>query len=176
MRPWTKEEIENLKQLYINTSNDKLVEFFGRAYSTIYKKARDLNIYRSEELKTLNRRNAHSGEKAANWKGGKKTNYKGYVLVLNKEHPRANRNGGYVFEHILIMEQYLGRYLNDDEIVHHLNEIKDDNRIENLELMTVGEHTKLHHIGSKRSFETRRKISEKAKERHKNKIREVNSL
>jgi HNH endonuclease len=50
-------------------------------------------------------------------------------------HPRAGK-GAYVFEHILVMEQLLGRYLLPDETVHHLNGVRDDNRPENLELRT----------------------------------------
>ena len=50
------------------------------------------------------------------------------------EHPRARSGGGYVFEHILVMEGILGRYLAKDENVHHINGVKNDNRPENLEL------------------------------------------
>jgi len=51
------------------------------------------------------------------------------------EHPRARTGSGrYVFEHILVMEGLLGRYLYPDETVHHINGLRDDNRPENLEL------------------------------------------
>lgn len=74
-----------------------------------------------------------------NWKGGfRKSN--GYIKILYKNHPRADRDG-YVYQHILIMEKHLGRYLqpNIDDI-HHINGIKDDNRIENLQLYSHREH------------------------------------
>jgi hypothetical protein len=48
-------------------------------------------------------------------------------------HPRAS-NGKYVFEHVLVMEEMLGRYLLPGENVHHRNGVRDDNRPENLEL------------------------------------------
>ena len=50
-------------------------------------------------------------------------------------HPRT-RSRDYVFEHILVMEANLGRYLLPGENVHHRNGVRDDNRLENLELWT----------------------------------------
>jgi HNH endonuclease len=56
-------------------------------------------------------------------------------MVLSPGHPKAG-NGNYVFEHVLVMEKMLGRYLLPGENVHHRNGVRDDNRPENLELWT----------------------------------------
>ena len=83
------------------------------------------------------------GENNRRWKGGKcKDN--GYIYIWNPKHPNCTKRG-YVREHILIMEKYLGRYLNLKEIIPHKNEIRDDNRIENLKLTMRGKHIKEEH-------------------------------
>ena len=58
----------------------------------------------------------------------------------------------------IVMEDYLGRSLTKDEVVHHINETKDDDRIENLQLTTLSKHTSFHHSGSKN---TNSKLTEK---------------
>lgn len=75
-----------------------------------------------------------SGSSNGNWKGGKTYHKSGYVMRRVPGHPRARPRSPYVFEHVLVMEESLGRLLRADESVHHLNGVKDDNRLENLEL------------------------------------------
>ncbi|MBE0611240.1 MAG: HNH endonuclease [Dehalococcoidia bacterium] len=65
--------------------------------------------------------------------GGRVDDRDGYLLIRMPEHPYANRSG-YVREHRLVMEQAIGRYLRPEEVVHHRNGHKSDNRIENLQL------------------------------------------
>ena len=71
------------------------------------------------------------GKRSKNWKGGK-SKKEGYIVVWCPNHPHAKN--GYVLEHRLIMEAHLGRTLKPTEVVHHINQITDDNRIENLML------------------------------------------
>ena len=103
-------------------------------------RGRSLRTGQSKSCGCLNREQKSSwiGEKAHNWKGGKITTY-GYTLVKNRQHPNASKDG-YIAEHRLIMAEILGRPLKDNELVHHKNGIRDDNRIENLELLTYSNH------------------------------------
>lgn len=76
------------------------------------------------------------------WKGGKLIDRDGYVQVWAPDHPWP-RNG-YLREHVRLMELKIGRRIKPSETVHHKDEDRKNNAIENLELMTRSEHSKLH--------------------------------
>ena len=71
----------------------------------------------------------------------------GYVRVHMPGHPAAVQ--GNVLQHRVVMEAYLGRYLTRSEDVHHINGNRADNRIENLELISHGQHSRITNTGRK---------------------------
>ena len=163
MKTWTDHEVDVLMHCFGQIPNDRLQEMIpNKTPIAIYKKARKLGLKISDEIKFQNRSKAKSGEKCNFWKGGKKTSKAGYRLVLMPEHPRAD-SGGYVFEHIVVFEKATGISVPKGCCIHHLNGIKNDNRIENLCMMSHGAHTAMHHKGAKRTEETKKKISERMK-------------
>lgn len=75
--------------------------------------------------------------------GHEKKRKDGYVRVYAPDHPHASKDG-YVMKHVLVMERELGRLLKENEVVHHKNRIRDDNRVENLEVMDFRDHISMH--------------------------------
>lgn len=78
-----------------------------------------------------------------------------------------NEKGNRIFqdEHRCVMEKYLKRKLKDNEVVHHINGDKSDNRIENLQVMTLSEHSSLHQKIRPVKEETKIKLSKVFKHR-----------
>lgn len=107
--------------------------------------------FKKGHIVTQKQREKHSQKIRKLWKiGGKyprripdtKYNFSGYILIYKPNHPFASKRG-FLMEHRLVMEKKLGRYLEKYEIIHHKNGIKDDNRIENLQIVTRHIHVKM---------------------------------
>ncbi len=93
---------------------------------------------------SLAHKGKYTGENNPRWNNGIKKMMSGYITIASPNHPLKGKYG-YVFKHRLVMEKKLGRYLLPEEVVHHLNKIKNDNRIENLKLFaTTGKHSAFH--------------------------------
>ena len=134
--------------------------------------------------------NAKSGKKRMGernhfWKGGRHRNRAGYILVMLQSndffYPMAQKNG-YMTEHRLVMAKHLGRCLQSWELVHHKNGTRDDNRIENLELVgSLGEHIREHSRGYRAGYakglvEGRNKQIQELKDQNEELLKQVRLL
>ena len=108
-------------------------------------KMRLAKLGKKQSMEIIERKRiAFTGAKNPLWKNGVSTNGAGYVRILMPNHPRTSKKG-YVSQHRLVMEKHIGRYLTEDEVVHHINNINNDNRIENLMLFkNQGKHVGYH--------------------------------
>ena len=134
-KQWSDDDIATLIEFYPNTKTIDLVPVLHRSKQSIDHKAQRLGLKKTDEL-LFDNRSARRGEKSPTWKGGKTRSRKGYVVLRN--------DGDVIFEYRAVMEEHIGRKLAEDEVVHHINGDKTDNRLENLQLMTRGEHSTMH--------------------------------
>jgi hypothetical protein len=154
---WTKEKliklfkkltVKNGKQptkkewiLNSETPSDMPCRMLFRTWNNFVKEAG--GVPRKPHLSELARKNsilAHKGKRGFAWKGGKIKDNNGYVSLWKPDYP-GSKGGGYILEHRFVMSEFLGRILKSNEQVHHKNGIRDDNRIENLELWTKSHPT-----------------------------------
>lgn len=85
------------------------------------------------------------------WNIKKIINKGDYLYALVPEHPNATKNG-YVLMHRIVMENHLGRLLSANEVVHHIDKNKKNNSVDNLKVLTVEEHNKLHAMECTRAY------------------------
>lgn len=84
-------------------------------------------------------------EHAVNWKGGKHKTSHGYIEIYCPDHPKASVRKT-IYEHTLVAEKKLNRYLRDGETVHHIDYDKTNNNPENLIVLTNPDHARLHSL------------------------------
>jgi len=91
------------------------------------------------------RKNSIRGDRNPKWKGGR-TKCLGYIFIHLQPDDffySMTKDNGYVREHRLVVAKALGRCLQSWEIVHHRNGVRDDNRIENLQIELVNNHNQI---------------------------------
>jgi hypothetical protein len=144
MSGWSVTEIRILTENYNKVTNDVLADLMPhRTPLAIYKKAYSIGLRKDADIEFANRSIANKGCKCNFWNGGTTKSTKGYKLIRLPDHHRADSKG-YVLEHILVFEEAMGVKVPEGCCIHHINGIKDDNRIENLCMMTNSAHTAFH--------------------------------
>ena len=94
--------------------------------------------HRAKVIRTLRFGSKAKGERNPGWKGGTYT-HGGYVMIRMPSHPKAYANG-YIKRAVLVAESIIGRNLLPNEITHHKNGVKSDDRPENISVMTAVDH------------------------------------
>jgi len=78
---------------------------------------------------------------------------------LSNGYYKIKVNNVWMFEHTWIVQDFLGRNLNEDERIHHINGIKTDNHIENLALFTKSQHSHFHRQILQHGYTTPRRLT-----------------
>ena len=119
-------------------SLQKVADYFGVSKKLILNYMKRFDIQRNQR-----KPKQEKPKKIDTFHKGYTISWNGYKMIYLPIHPPCDGKG-YIREHILVMEKYLGRYLTEDEIVHHIDENKLNNDINNLKLMTKYEHKCYH--------------------------------
>lgn len=140
-RRWTEFEDSVMRDMYPTTPNWILAIMFDRSKQKVTRRALRLGLKKNQDvinsqISARAKGKDNSMEKNPRWKGGRSIDREGYVMI--------RVNGKAVREHRHIMEQMICRKLRPDEVVHHRNHNRSDNRESNLELLKFSEHGRIH--------------------------------
>lgn len=129
---------EFLRKLHLELrwSSSKTARFLDVCVTTVTKRLKSFGLLIPPSNK---------GTENGRWAGGRRLDKSGYVYIHSPDHPNKTANNT-VMEHRLVMEEHLGRLLLREEVVHHKNHVKSDNRIENLKLLNKSSHMSLHSL------------------------------
>jgi hypothetical protein len=130
----------------IRHSKEHKIKLRKIALERKYKPPSNKGKHHSEETKEKMRQfwKTHPIRRYNSYKRMGRITRNGYIAILSPYHP-FKRCDGYVFEHRLVMEKMIKRFLKPEECCHHINGIKTDNRIENLMLFkNLAAHRKFH--------------------------------
>ena len=95
------------------------------------------------EIKKRTLGEQRTGRNSGTWKGGKRITSSGYIERRVFNHPNANSRGC-KYEHQMVAELKLGRYLKEGEVAHHIDLNKSNNDFSNIVVLSKGDHTKVH--------------------------------
>jgi len=115
-----------------------------------FRPKRKEQVYCSRSCASVTKGSMRKGQKTGprkGWKYKEQIDKDGYVRVYGKLHPYSEGRL-MIPKHVILMELKIGRRLLPTECVHHINGVRTDNQIENLQLMTKSEHSKLHGVHS----------------------------
>ena len=135
-KPMSDDLKSNLIHLYVEQklSTRTIGKILGKTHDYVSDKLKELGIVVDDKVTAL------QSERNPDWKGGK-TISQGYVEISSRAiGPKRKR------EHQLVMENFIGRELHENEVVHHIDGDKLNNNINNLALMDKSAHSRLHSI------------------------------
>ena len=142
-RGWEQWQLDYVDAHYPYERAEDVAKVVGKSVSSVMFIAHSRGVYKDKEALSKIMHVSNAGANSGNFGGYISRTKEGYIRRFVPEHPNANSRG-YVSEHRLVVEKHLGFILPKEFVVHHINGIKDDNRIENLAIMAFGAHSALH--------------------------------
>lgn len=149
-KKWTEKEKEYLRNGFNDgVPDDVMASILGRTHNSIKVMRRKMNITGDHNARRLSAKaragmaKKRKGSESHSWKGGRRVTTNGYIEIHMPKHHRA-RGNGYVFEHIVVAEEKIGRTLDAGECVHHVDDDKTNNSPENIIVIERASHSAQH--------------------------------